>query len=382
LDLKAAEKNYERYLNNIASRDDLTYLFQEMLGSLVVSHLGAAGGDVPEVKRVRTGLLGSDYEVLEGRYRFARVYGGDNWNPQLRAPLTQPGVNVKAGEFLMAVNGREVRSQDNIYSLFEGLADKSVVLKVAADATGAGAREVTVVPVSDENGLRNRAWIEENRRKVDRMSGGKVAYIYMPNTSVAGLNSFNREFYAQIGKQGAIIDERFNGGGLLATDIAEILNRKILSAAVGRTGADLIQPQGIFGPKAMIINESAGSGGDAMPWYFRRAGVGKLVGTRTWGGLVGMAGAPPLIDGGMVSAPSSAIYNPRSGEWEVENIGVAPDIEVEQDPALVRKGRDPQLEKAVEVVLEDLRNNPMPTLRRPRFPNHRASSQELMSGSK
>jgi len=374
LDLKEAEKRYEPYLRNIASRNDLTYLFQEMLGNMVVSHMGTGGGDTPEVKRVQTGLLGADYEVADGRYRFTRVYSGENWNPQLRAPLTQPGVNVKAGEYLLAVNGREVRPPVNIYSFFEGLADKSVVLRVGPDANGAGAREVTVIPVADESRLRNLAWIEENRRKVDRMSGGKVAYIYMPDTANGGLTAFNRYFYAQVGKEAAIVDERFNGGGLLATDIAEILNRKPLSAAANRVGTALVQPQGIFGPKVMIINERAGSGGDAMPWYFKRAGVGKLIGMRTWGGLVGMNGAPALMDGGFVAAPSSGIYNPLTGEWEVENIGVAPDIEVEQDPALVRKGHDPQLEKAVEVVLEELKKNPPPKLRHPAFPNYYRSA--------
>jgi tricorn protease len=265
-----------------------------------------------------------------------------------------------------------------VYSFFEGLANKSVLLKIGSDPNGAGAREVTVVPVPDEIGLRNLAWIEGNRRKVDQMTDGKVAYVYMPDTATGGLTSFTRYFYAQIGKQAAIIDERYNGGGLLATDIAEIMNRKPLSAAANRVGADLVQPQGIFGPKVMIINEAAGSGGDAMPWYFRRSGAGKLVGTRTWGGLVGMAGAPALMDGGIVSAPSSGIYNPLSGEWEVENVGVGPDVEVEQDPAMVRKGRDPQLERAVEVVMEELKKNPPPKLRRPGFPNyHRAGSQAV-----
>jgi tricorn protease len=327
------------------------------------------------VKRVQTGLLGADYEVADGRYRFQHVYSGENWNPQLRAPLTQPGVNVKAGEYLLAVNGREVRPPENVYSFFEGFAGKSVLIRVGPDANGAGSREVTVVPVADEIRLRNLAWIEENRRKVDQMSGGKVAYIYMPDTANGGLTAFNRYFYAQIGKQAAIVDERFNAGGLLATDIAEILNRKLLSAASNRVGEPLIQPQGIFGPKVMIINEQAGSGGDAMPWYFKRSGVGKLIGTRTWGGLVGMAGSPSLMDGGFVSAPSSGIYNPLTGEWEVENIGVAPDIEVEQDPMLVRKGRDPQLEKAVETVLEELKKSPPPKLRRPAFPNYGATAK-------
>lgn len=375
LDLKAAAKKYEPYLENIASRRDLTYLFQEMLGEMSVGHLGTGGGDLPEVKRVQTGLLGCDYEVANGRYRFARIYSGENWNPQARAPLTQPGVNVKAGDYLLAVNGREVRSTDNVYSFFEGLADKSVVLKVGPDASGANAREVTVVPVGSEATLRNLWWIEENRRKVEQATGGRVAYIYMPDTAFGGITAFNRYFYAQVGKEAAIIDERFNAGGALATDIVEILNRKLLSAVATRDGADELQPQGaIFGPKVMIINESAGSGGDAMPWYFRRAGAGKLVGTRTWGGLVGRAGAPQLLDGGFVSAPGSGVFNPISGEWEVENAGVAPDIEVEQDPALVRQGKDPQLERAIQIVMEELKKNPPPAIRHPKYPNYHPTS--------
>src|SRR5262249_33198886 len=369
-DLPEGEKLYERYLPGIASRYDLTYLFREMLGGLTVSHLGTGGGDTPDIKRVQTGLLGADYAVVNGRYQFARVYSGENWNPQLRAPLTQPGVNVHAGEYLLSVNGRDVKPPENVYSFFEGQAGKSVVLKVASDGSGADARQVTVVPVADEYGLRNLAWIEQNRRTVDKLTDGEVAYIYMPEPGQGGFTAFNGYFYAQSGKDAAIIDERFNGGGMLATDSAEILNRKPLSAAADRTGADPVQPLGIFGPKVMIINERAGSGGDAMPWYFKRAGGGTLVGTRTWGGLVGMAGAPPLMDGGNISAPSSGIYNPLSGEWEVENIGIAPDVEVEQDPALVRAGHDPQLEKAVEVVMQELKKNPLPTFRRPAYPKY------------
>jgi tricorn protease len=372
LDLAAAEKKYAPYLENIASRSDLNYLFAEMLGELTVGHLFVAGGETPEVKRVQTGLLGADYRIENGRYRFARVYNGENWNPQLKAPLTQPGVNVVAGEYLLAVNGRELRASDNVYSFFEGTADKSVVLRVGADPSGAGAREVTVVPVSSETGLRNLAWIEDNRRKVDQMTGGRVAYIYMPDTAFGGLANFNRYLFAQVGKQAAIIDERFNGGGMLATDIIEYLKRPLMSLVATRDGADEPQPLGaIFGPKVMIINEFAGSGGDAMPWYFRRAGVGKLIGKRTWGGLVGRAGAPELMDGGFASAPSSAVYNPN-GDWEVENRGIAPDIEVEHDPEQVRQGRDPQLEKAVQVVLEELKKNPVPQPRRPGYPNYHA----------
>ena len=240
-----------------------------------------------------------------------------------------------------------MRATDNVYSFFEATSGKSVLLRVGPNPDGAGAREVTVVPVASEARLRNLAWIEGNRRKVDEATGGKVAYVYMPDTAFGGFTNFTRYFYAQVGKEAVIIDERFNGGGALATDIIEHLKRTMMSLVATRDGEDEVQPQGaIFGPKVMIINEFAGSGGDAMPNYFRRAGVGKLIGKRTWGGLVGRAGAPPLMDGGFVSAPSSAVWGP-AGEWDAENVGIAPDIEVEHDPALVRQGKDPQLERAM-----------------------------------
>jgi len=370
LNLEAAEKKYEPYLESLSSRSELNYLFQEMLGELTIGHLSAGGGDSPDVKRVPTGLLGADYKIENGRYRFARVYNGENWNPQLKAPLTQPGINVVAGEYLLAVNGQELRSSDNIYSFFENTSGKSVVLKVGADPSGAGAREVTVVPVTEEIRLRNLAWIEDNRRKVDQMTNGRVAYIYMPDTATGGYINFNRYFFAQVGKEAAIVDERFNGGGALATDIIEYLKRPLMSLVATRDGADESQPQGaIFGPKVMIINEFAGSGGDAMPWYFHRAGVGKLIGKRTWGGLVGRAVSPELMDGGFATAPSSGVWNPN-GEWEVENHGITPDIEVDMDPELVRTGHDPQLEKAVQVVMEELAAHPVPTPKRPAYPNY------------
>jgi tricorn protease len=371
LDLKKAETTYQPYLASVASRGDLNYLFSEMLGELSVGHMYVMGGEQPEVKRVQTGLLGADYKIENGRYRFERVYNGENWNPQLRAPLTQPGVNVVAGEYLLAVNGRELRSTDNVYSFFEATADKSVVLKVGPDPTGANSREVTVVPVPNEQGLRNLAWIEDNRRKVDKMTNGRIAYVYMPDTAFGGLTNFTRYFFAQRGKEGVIIDERFNGGGALATDIIEILKRPLMSMVATRDGADMVQPVGaIFGPKAMIINEFAGSGGDAMPWYFHRSGAGKLIGKRTWGGLVGIAMVPELMDGGRVTSPNLAVFNPTTGKWEVENAGIAPDIEVEYDPELVRQGHDPQLEKAVQVVLEELEKNPLPKPKQPAYPNY------------
>jgi tricorn protease len=227
-----------------------------------------------------------------------------------------------------------------------------------------------VVPVPNESRLRYLAWIEDNRRKVDQLTGGRVAYIHMPDTSLGGYQSFTRYFYAQVGKDAAIIDERFNHGGHLATDIIEYLQRRLMSVASYRDGADSNQPFGaIFGPKVMIINEFAGSGGDAMPWYFKRAGVGKLVGERTWGGLIGLSGFPDLMDGGSVTAPNAAIWNPN-GQFDVENRGITPDIEVQLDPAAVRQGHDPQLERAIQVVMEELQKNPPAQPKRPPYPNY------------
>jgi len=365
-DLKSAEKKFEPYLAGIASRDDLNYLLTEMLRDLRTSHLGIGGGDTPEVRRVRGGLLGADYKLENGRFRFSKVYNGENWNPQLRAPLTQPGVNVAAGEYLIAINGREVRDTDNIYALLEATADKAVLLKVGPNADGSASRDVTVTPIAAENNLRNLDWIEGNRRKVDQMTGGKVAYVYLPDTIVGGLTSFNRYFYSQIGKKAVLFDERSNAGGALADYIVESANRKLLSMGSLRAGRDFPVPHSIYGPKVMLINEYAGSGGDAMPYYFRELGLGPLIGKRTWGGLIRGGGSPGLIDGGFLSAPDAGLYNGR-GEWIGENKGIKPDIEIEDDPAAVRAGRDPQLEKAVEVLLKDLEKNPFPEWKKPPY---------------
>ncbi len=373
LDLKAAEQKYRPYLAGVTSRNDLTYLFQEMLGELTLGHVYVMGGDRPQVPTVKGGLLGADYKVENGRYRFARVYEAPSWAADQAAPLMGPGVDVRTGEYLLEVRGRELRGDDNIYRFFEGTAGRPVVLKVGARPDGQGAREVTVVPLADESELRNRAWIEDNRRKVHALSGGKLAYVYVPNTSREGFVSFNKLFFAQLDKQGAVIDERYNSGVIVPDYVVDLLRRPLISYLSSRHGQGYAIPVGaIYGPKAMIINETAGSGGDELPHYFRSEKVGPLVGKRTWGGLVGIGDYPTLLDGGLVTAPDTAFWFP-SGRWEVENHGVDPDIEVELDPQAVRAGHDPQLEKAVAVVLEDLRKHPLPRPRRPAYPNyHRA----------
>ncbi|HEU0177775.1 MAG TPA: PDZ domain-containing protein [Blastocatellia bacterium] len=371
MDLQALEKLYEPYLKAVAHRGDLNYLFNDMCNQLTVGHMFIRGGDAPNPNFVSGGLLGADYKLENGRYRFAKVYDGENWNPRLRAPLTQPGVNVKAGEYLLAVNGREVRATDNIYSFFESKAGKQVTLKVGPTPDGASAREVTVVPIANEMGLRNLDWIESNRREVAELSGGKLAYVHLPDTGAGGYINFTRYYFAQTDKQGAVIDERFNNGGYLADYIAETLARKRLSNLYFREGGqDLASPtSAIYGPKVMIVNEMAGSGGDALPWYFRKLKIGQIVGKKTWGGLVASFPMPQLMDGGTVRAPDAAIYG-TEGEWEVENVGVSPDIEVEFDPAQWRQGHDPQLEKAVALLLEELKRNPPQPNKRPAFPNY------------
>jgi tricorn protease len=370
LNLNQAEEKYAPFVNSLDSRDDLNYLFQEMLGELTLGHVFVGGGETPSVKRTKTGLLGADYTIENNRYRFARIFDGENWNPQLRAPLTQPGAEVKQGEYLISVNGADVAATEEIYSFFGETAGLPVVLKIGPNPDGAGSREVTVVPVEGEKNLRHLAWIEDNRRKVEAATGGKVAYVHVPDTAYGGYTSFNRYYFAQTDKQAAIIDERFNHGGLLADYIVENMNRKMLSRAMSREGLEIAMPAAtIYGPKVMITNQYAGSGGDALPWYFRKLSIGPLIGKRTWGGLVGIGGYPDLMDGGGVTAPRFAIYG-LEGEWEVENRGIAPDVEVELDPAEWRKGHDTQLDKSIEVVLEQLKKNPPKDYKRPAYPNY------------
>jgi tricorn protease len=370
LNIDAAEKEFAAYLPGIVSRDDLNFLFEEMLSYMSVGHMFVQGGHEPPVPKVTVGLLGADYTIESNRYRFAKIYSGENWNPELHAPLTQPGVNIRVGEYLLAVNGRELHGTDNIYSFFQDTAGKQVTLRVGPNADGTGARNVTVVPVDSEHALRNMDWIERNLHKVDQLSGGKLAYVYLPDTAVGGFTNFNRYFFSQVEKEGAVIDERFNHGGQLADYIIDHLRRQPMAITEARHGKSYIEPpEAIFGPKVMIINQFSGSGGDALPWYFHRTHIGPLVGVRTWGGLVGIGGYPPLMDGGMVTAPRWAIGG-LNGHWQVENHGIPPDVEVWQDPKLVRQGHDPQLEQAVAVAMEALRKSPPPHYSPPPYPNH------------
>ncbi len=369
LSIPKIEAKYQPYLAGLASRDEFTYLCEEMLGEISVGHMFINGPHTPD-KSPKVGLLGADYVVENDRYKFAKIYNGQNWTPSLTAPLTLPGINIQKGEYLFAVNGRELHASDNLYSFFDGTAGKQTVLHVGYKPDQSDAHDVTVVPTDSEHGLRNLDWIDNNLHKVDQLSGGKVAYVYMPNTGGAGYTNFNRYFYAQINRQGLVLDERYNEGGFIADYVVNVLRQEPLSGAIERDGKPVHDPEGaIFGPKAMIINQSAGSGGDAMPWYFRKAKLGTLVGTRTWGGLVGIGGYPPLIDGGAVTAPRYAIYG-LHGEWEVEGHGIPPDVEVEELPKDVAAGHDLQLEKSVQIVMDQLKEHPVPEIPIPPYPNY------------
>ncbi len=369
VDWEANYRKWAGYLPDLADRSDLNYLLSEMLGELSVGHSYVRGGAFPEVESVPGGLLGADYVIENGRYRFAKIFSGLNWNPDLRAPLTEPGVEVGEGDYILAVDGRELGPDDNIFEFFQNTSGKQVTLTVNAQPDRAGSREVTVVPIGSEAGLRNRDWVEANRAKVAEMTDGKIGYVYLPNTGSGGYSYFNRYFFSQQDKEGFVIDERFNGGGQVANYIVDYLGKELLNYWAPRTGPDYTSPFAAnFGPKVMIINENAGSGGDWMPYYFRETGVGPLIGKRTWGGLVGIGGTPGLMDGGSVTAPNFGIFS-KDGEWIIENEGVAPDFEVEMTPRDVIEGRDPQLEKAIAVVLERLQTEGYVKTPRPQFPN-------------
>jgi tricorn protease len=368
-DWDATWEKYAQFLPHLATRSDLNRVTQWMLSELAVGHSGGGGGDfLRDGESVAGGLLGADLEVADGRYRFRRVFGGLNWNPELRAPLTEPGVDVRQGEYLLAVNGRDLRAPDNPYAPFENTAGKQVDITVGPDADGSGARTVTVVPVGSENAMRNRAWVEDNIRKVHEATDGRVAYVWVPNTTVNGWEYFKRYFYPQAHLDAIIVDERFNGGGQLADYVIDILRRRYVSSWATRYGDDISTPiAAIPGPKVMLIDEFAGSGGDFMPWMFRDFDLGTLIGRRTWGGLVGILGTPVLMDGATWTAPNIGFWTEEEG-FGIENVGIPPDIEVEQDPAAVQAGGDPQLERAIEHILQELEANPPTQRTRPAFP--------------
>ena len=368
-DWPAMKKKYKPFLKHLSCRSDLNRVIQWMCSELGVGHhrFSDPGNRLNRPDRVGGGLLGVDYMVANDRYKFKKIYGGLNWNPKMRSPLTEPGVNIKEGEYLLAINGQDLKADQNLFSFFEKTADKIVELRVGPNPNNTGSRLVKVVPVDNEGELRNRDWVEGNLKKVHQATEGKVAYVYVPNTANAGHEYFKRYFFPQANKDAIIVDERFNGGGQIADYYIDILLRPYQSYWNFRYGKDLKTPSAsIQGPKVMLIDENAGSGGDMLPWMFRKFEVGTLIGKRTWGGLVGILGFPEFIDGGTVTAPNVAIWT-KDG-FIVENVGVAPDIEVEQLPVDIINGKDPQLDRAIEEILKQLKENPPIKPKRPDYP--------------
>ncbi|MGB0513743.1 MAG: S41 family peptidase, partial [Wenzhouxiangellaceae bacterium] len=364
LDWDSVYAKYQPLVAHVGRREDLNALMVEMIAELQVGHNRVGGGDIHRENGVDTGLLGANFAIDNGRYRIERVYTGESWNPFLRGPLAEPGNEAREGEYLLAVNGEELSADDNLFRLLENTVDEQVTLKVGPNANGRDAREIVVRPVGNEGALRLWYWIERNREQVAQATDGRVGYIYLPNTAGAGYTFFNRYFFSQLDKDAVIIDERANGGGQAANYITEVLSRRHLSTWKDRDGMTYNTPAGaLHGPKVMLIDQDAGSGGDYLPYSFRHLGIGELIGTRTWGGLIGISANPQLVDGGFMTVPFFRFVD-ADGNWSIENEGVAPDIEVELDPIATNNGRDTQLERAIEHILGEIETyrSPVPTV--------------------
>jgi len=383
LDWKMIGQRYEALLPWVAHRSDLNYIIGEMIAELSTSHTYVSGGDVPERAHVGTGLLGVDFAADGAYYKLAKIYRGENWEDSARSPLTEPGLKVKEGDYLIAVNGTAVRAPENPYSSFVNLAGKIVTLKINDKPSDQGAWEITVKTIGNEAGLRYFDWVESRRKIVSDATGGRIAYMHVPDTSIPGLMAFDKYFTGQVGKDGLIVDERYNAGGMIPNFYTEKLQRSLLARLSPRDGKDQPIPQNaIFGPRVMIVNELAGSGGDLFPWFFQQEKLGPIVGTRTWGGLVGISRSIPLMDGGGVTAPEAAFWAPdKGGHWIVENHGVDPDVVVEQRPDLEVAGHDPQLEKAIELAKAALEKVPKSPAR-PKYPRQTTSMSTTTAGSK
>ena len=362
-------EQYSPLVRYIRHRADLTYLLDQLGGETSVGHSFVFGGDFPALDTSRVGVLGADLTAAEGKWKIKRIYTTESWNPGVVAPLAQPNLKVQEGNYILAINGQPLSADIDPYELLNGTAKLQTLLTINNKPTTDGSWTIRVQPVENENGLRQLAWIEDNRRKVDELSNGKLGYVWVPNTGGAGFNNFNRYYFAQQNKQGAVIDERFNGGGLLDDYMVDLMVRRLRAAITNEVpaGKPLRLPAGILGPKVLLINEMAGSGGDFFPWIFRQQKVGPLIGTRTWGGLVKSSVHYAFVDGGSMTAPDNGIFDPMQNKWVGENMGIAPDIEQKITAAAVSKGKDLQLEKAVEETLKLLEKEPWPSVIKPPY---------------
>ena len=355
-DWKVVYKRYAPLVPFIKHRADLSYILDQVNGELSVGHSFVRGGDFPDVEKAQVGMLGADIIVNKNAWQINRIYTTESWNPGLSGPLDAPGLKIKEGYYIVGINGKEISSDDNIYEYLNGTSQKQTILHINSKADFKDSWKETVLPIRSENGLRQRTWVEDNRRLVDKLSNGRLGYVWVPNTGGPGYVSFNRYYFAQQDKEGAVIDERFNGGGLLDDYMVDLMTRSLRASLTNEVpnGKPMRLPAGILGPKVLLINEVAGSGGDFFPWVFRQQNAGKLIGMTTWGGLVKSSTHYRLIDGGSLTAPDNAVFDPIKNEWIAENKGVAPDIKVRQDAKSLSLGKDPQLQRAVQELMKQL----------------------------
>jgi tricorn protease len=379
VDWKGIKERYSPLVPYISHRADLDYILGEIISETNTGHCYDDWGDFERVKRVDTGLLGAELKAdpTSGKYRISKIYAGENWNEARRSPLTEQGVNVKEGDYLLAINGIEINLSMNPYELLENTVGKTVEITVNSIPEAAGARTSTIKPISSELELLNLNWVIERRAMVDKLSGGKIGYIYVPNTSTDGNRELYRGMYEYNEKDALIIDDRYNGGGFIPDVMTDLLNRKTLSYWQ-RNGLSPMKTPGVAhnGPKVMLTNGYSSSGGDAFPYYFRKTGLGKLIGTRTWGGLVGMSGNAGLVDGGYIAVPRFGIFD-ENEHWIIEGTGVSPDIEVVDQPEQLAKGVDPCIEKAVEVLLKQLQDNPVKKVNVPASPDRSGWNEQM-----
>ncbi|HOV10722.1 MAG TPA: PDZ domain-containing protein, partial [Bacteroidales bacterium] len=368
---KAIYKKYEPLTNYINHRTDLTYIIGEMIGELNVGHAYTGGGDKPEATKIKLGLLGATItKDKSGYYKIEKILHGENWTNNTRSPLTEVGVDVKEGDYIIAINGKNLQNTKNIYELLVNTAGKQVELTISSIASEQGARKVIVIPAEDESGLYYYNWVQNNIKKVNEATNGKVGYIHIPDMGVGGLNEFVKHFYPQLGKKALIIDDRGNGGGNVSPMIIERLNRELVYMKVARnTSQDIAGIAQLYGPKICLIDQYSASDGDLFPYQFKQLKIGKLVGQRTWGGVVGIRGSLPFIDGGYLTKPEFAHYDATGKKWIIEGYGVDPDVVIINDPAKEYAGEDEQLNKAIELILEELKQagNNLPPI--PEFPD-------------
>ncbi|MFW6290571.1 MAG: S41 family peptidase, partial [Mariniphaga sp.] len=371
VDWKKVKNDYRQWVPYVGHRSDLDHILNEMVSESNAGHAYVNWGDFENVKRIDGGLLGAKLEpdAKANKFRISDIYDSENWNSARRSPLTAPGVDVKEGDFLVSINGKEVTAAENPYAFLENMAGKRTEITVSSNANGSNPRTSVIEPVKSELELMYLTWVNQRRELVDKLSNGRIGYIHVPNTSIEGNRELFRGMYAYHDKEALIIDDRYNGGGFIPDIMTSLLERKTLSYWK-RGGLNPMRTPGVAhdGPKVMLINGYSSSGGDAFPYYFKKKGLGTLIGTRTWGGLIGISGNASLVDGGSISVPRFGIYD-ENGEWIIEGVGVYPDIQVMDRPEQLAKGEDPSIEKAVEVLLKQLEENPVKKVKTPQPPD-------------